>query len=768
MKFTAPGRPDLPCLVLAWALGALGPQGRAAEPPGPETTPAAILAALEHAADWQLAHPSGHLATDWTQGAGSVGMMALAGISGNAKYRDAMRAMGEAAQWQLGPKRYDADDHCIGQAYAELYLLFRENDMIAPLRARFERILAEPSRVQSLNFAAQGSRENWSWCDSLFMGPPTWARLYAATGEPRYLDFAVKRWWRTTDFLYDRQEHLFYRDSTYFSKREANGRKVFWSRGNGWVMAGLVRTLQFLPADHPDVPRFEGLFREMAASILTCQQPDGLWRASLLDPASYPLKETSGSGFYVYALAWGVNQGLLDRTTYEPAVRRAWSALSACVDSEGKLTHVQPIGADPRNFADDSTEVYGVGAFLLAGSEVYRMAVLNAAAGDSVEVTVANPASFRRVCEMVEVKLHGLSGAASLPSSAGRPSVMDGESSRILDSQIYGEDPDAASGTLLFQVDLAPGERRRYRLLDSSALAALPPAIVKTYARQVPERYNDMAWESDRTAHRTYELALMAGEGTVSSGIDVWSKRTRGLIIDEWYRRGDYHNDHGDGLDDYHVGRSRGCGGLGIWEGNRLYASVNFSGGRVLTTGPLRTELLLRYDAWDVAGRKVSEVRQIRIDAGSNICRATSVFGSDDPSPLTVAVGIAQRPGTGTSLACNLGEGWMTYWQAPDRDRGSIGCAVLLPDGVLRFVSERGSLPASPGAVSAVPGVEGLPPSGNELALARVGVGRPFVYYFGAGWSKSGDFTDEKDWENYIRLYDERLQAPLNVTLNAD
>ena len=131
--------------------------------------------------------------------------------------------------------------------------------------------------------------------------------------------------------------------------------------------------------NHPDRPRFEQLFKDMAAKILTCQQPDGLWRASLLDPDSYPLKETSGSGFYTYALAWGVNQGLLDRAKFEPAVRKAWAALIGCVDADGKLTHVQPIGADPKKFAEDSTEVYGVGAFLLAGSEVYRMAVLEKA-----------------------------------------------------------------------------------------------------------------------------------------------------------------------------------------------------------------------------------------------------------------------------------------------------------------------------------------------------------------------------------------------------
>jgi rhamnogalacturonyl hydrolase YesR len=305
-------------------------------------------------------------------------MMALVGISGDAKYRAAMLAMGATNEWKLGPRKLNADDHAVGQTYCELYFLWRDPKMIAPLRARFDEILAQPSDAPSLDFTLpkHKSLELWSWCDSLFMGPPTWVRLYAATGEKKYLDFAMTNWWRTTDYLYDKDEHLFFRDSTYFKKTEANGKKVFWGRGNGWVMGGLVRVLQYLPTNHPERPRFEQLFKDMAAKILTCQQPDGLWRASLLDPDSYPLKETSGSGFYTYALAWGVNQGLLDRAQFEPAVRQAWTALVGCVDADGKLTHVQPVGADPKKFAEDSTEVYGVGAFLLAGSEVYRLAVL--------------------------------------------------------------------------------------------------------------------------------------------------------------------------------------------------------------------------------------------------------------------------------------------------------------------------------------------------------------------------------------------------------
>jgi rhamnogalacturonyl hydrolase YesR len=205
------------------------------------------------------------------------------------------------------------------------------------------------------------------------MAPPAWVRMTAATGEAKYADFAVTNWWKTSDYLYDKTEHLYFRDSTYFKKAEANGRKVFWSRGNGWVMGGLVRMLQYLPANHPSRSRFETQLREMAAAVLACQQPDGLWRASLLDPASFPAKETSGTGFYTYALAWGVNQGLLERGKFTPAVLAAWSALGGCVQADGKLIHVQPVGADPKKFDENATEPYGVGALLLAGREIYRM-----------------------------------------------------------------------------------------------------------------------------------------------------------------------------------------------------------------------------------------------------------------------------------------------------------------------------------------------------------------------------------------------------------
>jgi len=755
-------------------------------PLSPDIIPQKVLKAMQRVADWQLAHPSTNPPTSWLLGAENAGMMALAGISGDPKYREAMRAAGEANDWRPGPQFYDADDYCVGQAYTELYFLYRENRMIAPLRERFDAILAKPSDVPGLEFtkAEKRDRKNWSWCDSLFMGPPTWLRLYAATDDSRYLDFAVTNWWRTTDYLYDKDEHLFFRDSTFFKKHEANGKKVFWSRGNGWVLAGLVRVLQYLPMNHPDRPRFEQLFKEMAGKILACQQPDGLWRASLLDPEDFPAKETSGSGFFTYALAWGVNQGLLDRATFEPAVRKGWAALVSCVEADGKLTHVQPVGSDPKKFAEDSTAPYGIGAFLLAGSEVYRMAVWNNS-GDAagpwggppppgwrVKIKVTNPATFRRDCETVEIKLNeGWREIFESHFSLSHMTVMDGVSSRILDSQVYASESNSAPDKLLFQVDLAPGETRTFYILDASALAAVPPPIVKTLARYVPERHDDFAWESDRIAHRTYGLALIPAEGTISSGPDVWIKTWRNLMINEMYASGRYHMTNGTEMDDYRVGSSRGCGGVGVWDGKKLYVSSNYHNWRLITTGPIRSEFELTYDAWDVAdGRKVSETKRYSIDAGSWFTKAQSTCSSETNSPLTIAVGLAERacgPDGEELIAQDQAEGWLSYWQPEDKPKGTIGVAIILPKGsVQEFTNDAADLADSVlHAVVPQPTVEGAPPIRNLLAVTQVKAGQPFTYYFGACWDRSGDFTNHVQWEDYVRRFAERRDAPLQVTI---
>lgn len=355
------------------------PAATAAERPTRVPRAANIVALMERVADWQLAQPrpptepSSRATDGWMQAAGYAGIMALAEISRRPRFHDAMLDVARANRWKPGQRVHHADAHAVSQMYAELYFRHRDPAMLAPTIERFDFILANP-KDGDLDFTRTDRADRWSWCDSLFMAPPAWVRLWAATGKTEYLEFAVANWWNTSDYLYDEDEHLYYRDSTFFDKREANGKKVFWSRGNGWVLAGLVRVMQYLPADHPARPKFERQFCEMAERIAGLQSADGFWRTSLLDPTSFPQEEASGTALFTYGLLWGINAGLLDRERHLPVALKGWSALVSCVQRDGKLIHVQPPAAKPKKFDEKSSEAYGVGAFLLAGSELVRVA----------------------------------------------------------------------------------------------------------------------------------------------------------------------------------------------------------------------------------------------------------------------------------------------------------------------------------------------------------------------------------------------------------
>jgi rhamnogalacturonyl hydrolase YesR len=183
----------------------------------------------------------------------------------------------------------------------------------------------------------------------------------------------MKEFWAATDFLYDPAEKLYFRDSRFFERRDDKGRKLFWSRGNGWVFAGIANMLDALPRDDPDRPRLEALFRDMAGKLEAIQKPDGYWAPSLLGPENSPA-ETSGTGFHVYGLAWGVNRGLLSADEYRDSIHRGWDALTRAVDEDGRLGWVQQVSDRPEQVAESDTQYYGVGAFLLAASEVAVMA----------------------------------------------------------------------------------------------------------------------------------------------------------------------------------------------------------------------------------------------------------------------------------------------------------------------------------------------------------------------------------------------------------
>jgi len=329
-----------------------------------DLTHEAVRAAMRKVADWQLERARPYYSTDWTLAAMYDGFMAASETVGDAKYAQAMHEMGEKLNWQLGPRPEHADDVAVGQVYLELYLKQKDPQILSPLTERF---------AYQMGLQDDPAKPLWWWCDALFMGPPTLARLYKATGKTEYLDFMDREWWITSKLLYDPEEHFYFRDASYLAKHEANGRKLFWSRGNGWVMGGIARVLNYMPKNYPERPKYVAQLREMAAAVIKVQGDDGLWRSGLLDAQAYPLPEVSGSAFIAYALAWGVNEGILDRQTYSPAAHKAWAGLLAHVYADGRLGCIQPVGAAPGQFKASSSYVYGVGAFLLAGSQMDKL-----------------------------------------------------------------------------------------------------------------------------------------------------------------------------------------------------------------------------------------------------------------------------------------------------------------------------------------------------------------------------------------------------------
>ncbi len=332
-----------------------------------------IKKAMITAAEWQLQNPK-HELNDWTNGAFYAGVMAAYETTRSKELYQALLKMGDDNKWLPADRLHHADDYAICQTYIDLYRIEKDRKMIQATVDSVNKMIAVP-------YSTGGIRKIcWWWCDALFMAPPALVKLGVTLKDNKYLEFSDKLYEETVDLLWNEKENLFARDLNYVWEytdkdvKEANGEHVFWSRGNGWVMGGLVRILKELPKDYPQRDYYLTLYKKMAKRISGLQQSDGLWRASLLDPASYPGGEASGSGFYCYALAWGVNNGILDKATYLPVVQKAWKGLNTLLTPEGYVGWVQPIGADPqKGFSPASWEVYGTGAFLLAGSEVVKM-----------------------------------------------------------------------------------------------------------------------------------------------------------------------------------------------------------------------------------------------------------------------------------------------------------------------------------------------------------------------------------------------------------
>ncbi len=389
------------------------------------------------------------------------------------------------------------------------------------------------------------------------------------------------------------------------------------------------------------------------------------------------------------------------------------------------------------------------------------VAAFDVAVAERMAITVRHELPTARPAETIAVPWSEVT--RRLPGALMHQLAVRDASGRVLPYQVTNVAPQArdpkgvgiAYGELLFQHDFADGERSARFTVEKTATVA-PPFPAKAFARYVPERLDDFAWENDRIGHRTYGPALAEPappgsdkEVLVTSGLDIWFKRPSYLVIDRWYAKGHdhYHKEEGEGLDMYAVGRTRGAGGTGIWNGSRLFVSRNYATWRIVTNGPVRTVFELTYDNWDADGVAVSEVKRFTVDAGHLFDQVESTFTTASPQTLTVALGLNKKPAYAE--------------QAP------TVAAYRAPDTLMQWVRQRSA--GDFGTAIVLPGADGYAADpDNELILAKVRAGQPLRYYLGAAVSWSGEFTSPQAWQAYVEAYRKRVASPVRVEIGME
>jgi pectinesterase len=331
-------------------------------------------------------------------------------------------------------------------------------------------------------------------------------------------------------------------------------------------------------------------------------------------------------------------------------------------------------------------------------------------------------------------------------TGADRVRVLDAEGREIA-SQVVDDDGNGTLDALLFQADWTGREARRFTIEGVAPTRKYPPRV----ALRHDDPRDDMAWESDRAAYRIYGEGLKKTSSAMSSsGIDVWVKKTRDLILEKWYTRGHdaYHVDTGEGADFFDVGETLGAGGTAGWQGDTLWRADNFKAWRVIANGPIRAVFELKYDPWRVGSSTMTETKRISIDAGHNLYRQESIFTSTGSPDIQYAIGLVKRPGmTGTFSKANAWS-WVSGWGpvAPKNGGdGELGTAVLLPRGTVTDWKEV---------------------HGHYLAVARATAGRPAVHYIGSGWTLSGHFPGPQSWWKHLDDMAQRIERPVTVTVD--
>ena len=663
-----------------------------------------VLAVAEKAADYQidaLAHgtkPSPAMKTmpaadGWEQGAFFVGLAILADHSPRPELAQALQARGVANGYAFGARPYDADDQTIGAAYFWDYRHGAGPQAIAPMRARMDAILAHPP-TNDLTFEGDGHtcRDRWCWADALFMGPQVWLEMSRATGDMKYAAYAKSEFFATVKELYDAQEHLFYRDSRFFERRDIDGAKLFWSRGDGWVFAGIARMLDLIPADDPDRPRIIAIYKEMAVKLKSIQKADGFWSPSLLGDPQTALPEESGTAFYTYGMAWGIKTGVLDRAEYEPVVRKGWAALNRAIHPDGRVGYVQPVSDRPDAVGYDDTQFYGVGGFLMAASAVADLD-LAPVQPLKTKLSIDNPSAYDQPAAPLSIAAAAI-GADDATAAGGWSVVMDG---RVYAAQ-YNPAHDGQAASLSFVLPLKAHVKTTVRLVPQAApLPQRVQAILNIQdggvldatdhvvkggvfhlhnSYQVPAghtasdrsiAFEGVGWESDKAAYRLYLDARNA--------VDLFGKRQPGTILQDIGQGQDNYSDvHAAwGADIYQVGSSLGLGGLGEMRGGQ---ATQIGAAAISATasddGPVSAEATVANSGFDGGTARLTARYIIR--AGSPLTLVDAI-ATGMSSPL--AAGIAHHDKVEVLHTASGGWGYIATYGPQSLAGDNLGTALF-------------------------------------------------------------------------------------------
>ena len=725
---------------------------------------------------WQTANKP-EVNAFWDNAAYFTGNMEAYKLTGNAKYLEYSDKWArhnkwsgateqDPSKWQYKTYGEDQQHVLFGdwqicfQTYLDMYAMNPDPYKIA----RAKEVMGRE--------AAMSQNDFWWWIDALYMVMPVMTKMYNATGDVMYLDKLYANFKYADDLMFDKDEHLYFRDAKYIypAHKTDEGKKDFWARGNGWALAGLAKVIADMPESYRHRAFFVERFRQLADAVSKCQQEDGYWTRSMLDAKQAEGPETSGTAFFAYGLLWGMNHGLLDRAVYGPVADKAWTYLSTvALQDDGSVGYVQPIGEKAvkgQKLTAANVTNFGTGAFLLAACEKVRYDDGSVMPAPPVQFTVNvtnTLGSFRQ--EVVE--LDAKTVFAKLGISGGRQFQVYNAVGQQVPYQITYD------GKVLIDAAVRPNGTAVFTFKKGT-----PKTFVNTcYGRMYPERVDDIAWENDRAAYRCYGPALQR-TGEKSFGNDVWVKNTPELVVEQRYYIEDtskakiaqlkktdpdaakalemattYHYDQGNGLDCYKVGPTLGCGTPALIDGDNIVFPYCYKDYEILDNGPLRFTVKLVYNPSKYkTDANVVENRILSLDKNSNFNKMT-VWYDGLTVPADLATGVVLHSEDVDNVV--MGADYIQYADPTDNPAGQnfqIYVATLFPNGVSHTKKVMNATPVNGNAGHAL-GVVGNYKSGQK-----------YTYYFGSAWSKY-DCRSQAEWQERVNSALAGIKTPLTVEI---